>query len=151
MVKETINTDQVRIGQLMRNDQTQWVVATVAEAVAFYNSMLPQQRALSVQGVVNLASSFTEHPDLKHLSMDELKTFFNLAFKQQKFGKLYGGFGYDTLLDWFNSFYEQRMELVIEYRENEHNQRTTYEKQRRTRSEGDAFGSIGSIIKGGDQ
>lgn len=149
MVTQCINDDKLTIGKLIRSEQKPYVIATISEAVAFYNSMLPSQRALSVQGIINIATTFTDHPDMKHLSLSELKTFFNLAFKQQKFGKLYGGFGYDTLLDWFNLFFEERMQETIRYRENQHVQQTMYEKQRRTRSEGDAFGSIGSVIKGG--
>ena len=151
MVKECINTNELTIGAMLRNEQTSFVIATIGESVAFYNSMLSTGKALSVAGVMNIASTFAEHPDLRHLKLSELKTFFAMAFKQQKFGKLYGGFGYDTLLDWFNQFNEQRLESIVDFRENQHNQITTFEKQRRSRSEGDAFGSIGSIIKGGDQ
>jgi hypothetical protein len=151
MVRECINSDEATVGAIIRANNQQFIVATIGESVAFYNSMLPTGKALSVQGVMNIASTFSEHPDLKHLRLSELKTFFSLAFKQQRFGKLFGGFGYDTLLDWFNQFNDQRMEQVIDYRENQHNQATTFEKQRRTRSEGDAFGSIGSVIKGGQQ
>lgn len=149
MVRECINSNELTIGAIARNDNQQFIVATIGESVAFYNSMLPTGKALSVAGVMNIASTFAEHPDLRHLKLSELKTFFSMAFKTQKFGKLYGGFGYDTLLDWFNQFNEQRLERTIDYRENEHHQNTTFEKQRRTRSEGDAFGSIGSVIKGG--
>ena len=151
MVRECINTNELTIGAIARNDNQQFIVATIGESVAFYNSMLPTGKALSVAGVINIASTFAEHPDLRHLKLSELKTFLSMAFKTQKFGKLYGGFGYDTLLDWFNQFNEQRLERTIDYRENEHHQSTTFEKQRRTRSEGDAFGSIGSVIKGGQQ
>jgi len=108
--------------------------------------MLPQQRAISVQGIVNIASSFAEHPDVKNLSLSEMKSFFKMAFQQHRFGKIYAGFGYDTLIDWFNLFFEQRTQAVIEFRENQHQQFTMFEKQRRTRSEGDAFGSVGEII-----
>ena len=151
MVRECINTNELTIGAIARNDNQQFIVATIGESVAFYNSMLPTGKALSVAGVMNIASTFAEHPDLRHLKLSELKTFLSMAFKTQKFGKLYGGFGYDTLLDWFNIFNEQRLERTIDYRENEHHQITTFEKQRRTRSEGDAFGSVGSVIKGGQQ
>ena len=151
MVRECINTNELTIGAITRADNHPFVVATIGESVAFYNSMLPTGKALSVAGVMNIATTFAEHPDLRHLKLSELKTFLTTAFKQQKFGKLYGGFGYDTLLDWFNQFNEQRLEQVIEYRENQHNQATTFEKQRRTRSEGDAFGSIGSIINKSNQ
>ena len=151
MVRECINTNELTIGAIARNDNQQFIVATIGESVAFYNSMLPTGKALSVAGVINIASTFAEHPDLRHLKLSELKTFLSMAFKTQKFGKLYGGFGYDTLLDWFNIFNEQRLERTIDYRENEHHQITTFEKQRRTRSEGDAFGSVGSVIKGGQQ
>lgn len=149
MVRECINSNESTIGAITRSNNHQFVVATIGESIAFYNSMLPTGKALSVQGVMNIASTFAEHPDLRHLRFSELKTFFTMAFKQQKFGKLYGGFGYDTLLDWFNLFMQQRLELLIDFRENEHAQITAFEKQRRTRSEGDAFGSIGSVIKGG--
>lgn len=151
MTRECINSNEATIGAILRSHNEQFVVATIGESVAFYNSMLPTGKALSIAGVMNIASTFAEHPDLKHLKLSELKTFFTMAFKQQKFGKLYGGFGYDTLLDWFNQFNEQRLDEVIAYRENEHAQVTAFEKQRRTRSEGDAFGSIGSVIKGGQQ
>lgn len=146
MVIQTIQQDEPCIGQLIRFNQKNFIINKISEAVAMYNSMLPQQRAISVQGIVNIASSFAEHPDVKNLSLSEMKSFFKMAFQQHRFGKIYAGFGYDTLIDWFNLFFEQRTQAVIEFRENQHQQFTMFEKQRRTRSEGDAFGSVGEII-----
>lgn len=135
-----------RIGELIRNDCREIVQLHITEAISSFVMLLPAQRTITPQAVLQIGKLFTENDDLKHLSIQELKTFLSLAFKQMKFGKLYAGFGYDTLLDWFAQYCEDRMSEVIKYRENEHIRHTMYEKQRRNRSDGDAFGSIKDVI-----
>lgn len=146
MVVETLSSRDPSIGMIIRNGGRDLVKVHVTEAVASYVSLLHSSRSVSAETVITMVDYFLENADVKQLRGSELKTFFNLAFKQQKYGKLYGGFGYDTLLDWFNQFIDERLQCIIDYRENQHNQYTMYEKQRRTREDGDAFG-IGEIIK----
>lgn len=131
----------------MRAGGTEVIKLHICEAIATYVSLLPQSKAVTPEAILTMGSYLTEHPDLKHLSITDLKTFFNLAFKQQKFGKLYGGFGYDTLLDWFNQYFELRTQEVINYREREHTNYTALEKRQRDRTEGDAFGGFTQDIK----
>lgn len=131
----------------MRAGGTELVKLHITEAIATYVSLLPANKGVTPEAIITMGSYLTEHPNLKHLSITDLKTFFNLAFKQQKFGKLYGGFGYDTLLDWFNQYFDLRMEEVVNYREREHSNYTAQEKVRRDRSEGDAFGGFAQDIK----
>lgn len=145
MVATSLQSTEPSIGAMIRNGATDMVKLHVAEAIATYVSLLHQSRSISVDSIVTMAEYFLEHQDVKHLKATELKTFFMMAFKRQRYGKLYGGFGYDTLLEWLNKFLDERMEAIVEHRDKQHTASTYYEKQRRTRSEGDAFG-IGQII-----
>ena len=149
MVKDTINKDRTTLAKIINSGSKQIVQLHITEAIASYVSLLSNSKGVSNQAILTMGEYLTDNAELQQLSVTELKTFINLAFKQQKYGKLYGGFGYDVLLNWLNEFLDERFTAVMNYRDNEHRQNTTFEKQRRTRSEGDAFGSIGSIYKGG--
>ena len=109
------------------------------EAIATYVSLLPTGRAVSAATVITMGDFFTQHPLLRQLTAEELKTFFQFAFKQQKYGKLYAGFGYDTLLEWLTMFFDERCETIADINVQTHNQYTAGEKTRRNRSEGDAL------------
>lgn len=123
----------------MRNGGKQMIQLHITSAVATYLSLIPASRGLSNEAILTIGELFTEHPEIKHITVDELKLFLNFAFKQQKYGKLYGGFGYDTLLEWWNEYFQDRTKEVINYRQNEHTTQTTFEKGRRDRTV-DAFG-----------
>lgn len=146
MVSNAIQSKEPSVGAMIRNGGMDIVKVHVTEAIATYVSLLHNSRAISVESIITMAEYFLEHQDVKHLKASELKTFFLMAFKRQKYGKLYGGFGYDTLLEWLNKFLDERLDAILDYRDKEHTANTYYEKQRRTRSEGDAFG-IGQIIQ----
>lgn len=144
-VKHSITTGEDKVGAVIRNGGKDLIQLHVTEAIATYVSLLPANKGVSTEAVITMGKYLTEHPDLKHLSLSELKTFFNMAFKQQRFGKLYGGFGYDTLLEWFNQFFDLRIQEVINIRENEHNRITAHEKDKRNRTDGDAFGGFNDL------
>lgn len=146
MVAHMIQSKEPSLGVIMRNGGEDLVRVHVMEAIATYVSMLHASRAIGVDAIVAIVQQFMQHPDVKQLRPSELKTFFALAFTQQRYGKLYGGFGYDTLLEWFNTFYNERIDCIVEYRENEHQRATMWEKQSRYRSDGDAFG-VGEIMQ----
>lgn len=129
------------IGSLTRAGAKDLVVLHVTEAVATYVSMLPPSRGLTTEAVIAIGKTFCDLPDLKHLTLSELRTFLSMALKRQGFGKTYGGFGYDTLLEWFNAYLDARLCAIIDYRDNEHLARTGQEKRRRYRTDGDAWGS----------
>ena len=150
MVKATIDKDRTTLAKMIKTGSKQIVQLHITEAIANYVSLLSNSKGISNQAILTMGEYLTDNPELQNLSVAELKTFINLAFKQQKYGKLYGGFGYDVLLDWLNQFLDERFTEVINVRDNQHRQNTTFEKQRRSRSEGDAFGSIGSYMKGGN-
>lgn len=137
----TFKNNLTRVGELMREGQKELITMFITAEVAQYCAMLPASRSVSPEVVMLIGKTFSEHPDVRHLSLTELKTFLSLAFKRQEYGKLYGGFGYDTLLEWFNLFYIQRTESVMNYREQEHTIRTQREKIARYRQDGDAFGA----------
>jgi hypothetical protein len=141
-IELSIQSNETKIGQVIREGGLELIKLHVTEAIATYISLLPQSKSMSPEAIITMGTYLSEHPDMRHLSISELKTFFNLAFKQQRFGKLYGGFGYDTLLDWFNQYFDLRMQEVINYREREHTYNTQQEKQRRERTDGDAFGGF---------
>ena len=111
----------------------------VTEAIATYVSLLPAGRGVSTGTIITMGDYFTDHPLLRQLTPDELKTFFQFAFRQQKYGKLYAGFGYDTLLEWLEAFFDERCEMSGQVNEQRHTQYTASEKRGRYRSEGDAL------------
>lgn len=150
MVKAEIDKDRTTLNKIIKSGNKQIVQLHVTEAIATYVSLLSSSKSVSNQAILTMGQYLTENAELGQLSVCELKTFINLAFKQQKYGKLYGGFGYDVLLDWLNQFLDERYNELMNVRENQHRQYTTFEKQRRTRSEGDSFGSIKSFYKGGE-
>lgn len=139
-----ITQPNVHIGKFLDNGCQTVFQIKIGEQIADYVSMLPSGRGLNSQGIISMTKAFSSLPELRHLSMSELKTFFTLAFKRQYFGKLYGGFGYDTLMDWWNSYLDQRQEAILTYRENEH---LRYKSQGRERGLNDTWGnnSIGDI------
>lgn len=143
----SLQSEETRCVELLRNGNKELLQMYLTAEIATYASLLPASRSLSPEAVVTMGKQFIEHPDVRHLSLSELKTFLSLAFKRQSFGKLYGGFGYDTLLEWFNLFYAQRIDEIIDYREQTHTKYTQSEKTTRTRSEGDAWGAISDIVK----
>lgn len=133
-----ITQPNVHIGKFLDNGCKTVFQLKIGEQIANYVSMLPSGRGLSPQGIMAMTEAFCDLPEVRHLSMSELKTFFGLAFKRQFFGKLYGGFGYDTLMDWWNTYLDQRQEAIITYRENEH---LRYKSQNRERGTNDTWGS----------
>jgi hypothetical protein len=145
----TIDNDLTRICDVYKNGHQDLIVGFIISELSDFCSMLPQQKTITPQAVILMGKSFAENPDVKNLSFTELKTFLSLALKRMKYGKLYGGFGYDTLIDWFTHFYNERVESIIDYRESKHSFYTQNEKVKRYRSEGDSFGanSIKDIIK----
>jgi hypothetical protein len=143
----TIERGETKCVDLIRNGNKELLQMYVTAEIATYASLLPASRSLSTDAVITMGKQFIEHPDVRHLSLSELKTFLSLCFKRQAYGKLYGGFGYDTLLEWFNLFYAQRIDEIINYREQMHTKHTQSQKITRTRSEGDAWGAISEIVK----
>lgn len=137
---------ETRIATLLKEGHKQIIQLHIAEAIATFNSMLSSNKINSPEAIMTMGEWLTDHPNMRHLTFSELKTFFAVAFKHQKYGKLYGGFGYDTLVEWFNKFFEERTQAVIEYRENQHLRYTATEKNTRSRAEGDAFG-VNEIFK----
>lgn len=139
-----ITQPNVHIGKFLDNGCKTIFQLKIGEQIADYVSMLPSGRGLSPQGIMAMTKAFCDLPEVRHLSMSELKTFFSLAFNRQFFGKIYSGFGYDTLMDWFNSFLEQRQQAILNYRENEH---IRYKSNFRERGLNDTWGnnSIGEI------
>jgi hypothetical protein len=148
-VVNTIETNQPRCAELIRNGNKELLQMYITAEIATFASVLPASRSVTPEAVIQIGKMFSEHPDVRHLSLSELKTFLSLAFKRQAFGKLYGGFGYDTLLEWFGLFFAQRIDEVINHRVQTHNQRVQNEKHTRNRQEGDAFGAnhINTIVK----
>jgi hypothetical protein len=135
MVKNRDLQPSTSIFSIMQSENAEFITGMIAESIANYVMLLPANRSISANSVIAISKAFTNHPDLKQLRVNELKSFFQMAFIEMKFGKAYGGFGYDTLIDWFNQFNELKFEEVIRYRENEHIQQTTFEKQRRDKGE----------------
>jgi hypothetical protein len=138
-VELALTNQSVSIADVIRNGGKQMIQLHITSALATYLSLIPASRGLSNDSILAIGELFTDHPEIKHITIDELKLFLTFAFKQQKYGKLYGGFGYDTLLEWWNEYFEDRTKEVIKYRENEHTTQTTFEKGRRDRTV-DAFG-----------
>lgn len=145
MVKNRDQHPSTSIFSILASDNADAVTGMIAEAIANYVMLLPANRSINANSVIAISKAFTNHPDIKQLRLQELKSFFNMAFVEMKFGKAYGGFGYDTLIDWFNQFNDLRFDEVIRYRENDHMQTTSFEKQRREK--GEMLG-INQIIKG---
>ena len=135
LVKNRDLQESTSIYSILNSENADFVTGMIAESIANYVMLLPANRSLNANSVIAISKAFTNHPDIKQLRITELKSFFQMAFIEMKFGKAYGGFGYDTLIDWFNQFNELRFEEVIRYRENEHMQQTTFEKQRREKGE----------------
>lgn len=141
---DSITTQTTHIGKLIDMGCKPFFKSRIADSILNYVSMLPSGRGISPQGVLAMTEAFSNLPEVRHLSLSELRTFFSLAFERQAFGKLYGGFGYDTLMDWWNTYLEQRQEAILTYRENEH---LRYKSQGRERGLNDTWGnnSIGEI------
>lgn len=143
LVKNRDLQPSTSIYSILNSENADFVTGMIAESIANYVMLLPANRTLNANSVIAISKAFTNHPDIKQLRITELKSFFQMAFIEMKFGKAYGGFGYDTLIDWFNQFNDLRFDEVIRYRENEHMQQTTFEKQ--TREKGEMLG-INQII-----
>jgi hypothetical protein len=135
MVKNRDLQTSTSIYSILQSENADFITGMIAESIANYVMLLPANRTINANSVIAISKAFTNHPDLKQLRVNELKSFFHMAFIEMKFGKAYGGFGYDTLIDWFNQFNELKFEEVIRYRENEHMEQTTFEKQRREKGE----------------
>lgn len=129
------------LGKFMDTGLKPILQARIAEAIGRYQLILPQGRSISPEAVLAMSEDFADHPLVRNLTISELKTFLTMAFKRQAFGKLYGGFGFDTLLEWFNTYMEDRALAVADYRYNQHLTLTSQEKGRRDRQEGDAWGN----------
>jgi hypothetical protein len=143
-----ITTGEPAIGALYRQSAgkaQELVTLQVTEAIATYVSMLPTSRAVAAEACIAMGKAFADLTEVRNLTLGELKTFLELAFKRQAFGKLYGGFGYDTLVEWLNAYFDERTEGIVQHRENQHLLATQGEKHRRNRQEGDAW-AAGDLI-----
>lgn len=114
--------------------------------------MINVARNMTAAQAVKASELFMQIPNVKHLRLSELKLFFR-EFMNGAYGKLYEGFGYNNLVDAFNQFFEERVNAIVEYRENEHLRKT--DTPPRYRTEGDAFGNntrpIGEIINNNNE
>ena len=135
MVKNRDTYPSTSVYSILISENADAVTGMIAEAIANYVMLLPANRTLNANSVIAISKAFTNHPDIKQLRLHELKSFFHMAFIEMKFGKAYGGFGYDTLIDWFNQFNDLKFDETIRFRENEHMQQTSFEKQRREKGE----------------
>lgn len=138
---EAVTAGHPCLGTLYKAGLHDLVVLHITEAVATYVSMLPNSRAVSAEAVIAMGKTFADLPEVRNLTLAELKTFMAFAFKRQAYGKLYGGFGYDTLVEWLQAYMAERTEVIVNYREQQHTQHTAPEKTRRNRSDGDAWGA----------
>lgn len=136
----TLESNLIRINDFIRSDNIDVVGRYVISELSDFCAMLPPQRSATPEAVLKITKTFIQHPDVKNLSVTELKTFLSLALKRMKYGKLYAGFGYDTLLEWFEQFNSERMQSIVEYREGQHAQYTASEKIQRNRNYGDEWG-----------
>jgi hypothetical protein len=137
---QTITSQLPHIGAMYRDGYRDYIILHITEAIANYVAMLPSNRAVGVDAVISMGKTFADLPEVRHLSLTELKTFFHMAFARQSFGKLYGGFGYDTLVEWLKAYMDQRTDAIVDYREQMHTQFTNTEKATRSRADGDAWG-----------
>ena len=138
---EAVKTSAPHLGALYTAGLREVVVLHITEAVATYVSMLPTSRAVPAEAVIAIGKTFADLPEVRNLTLAELKTFMAFAFKRQAYGKLYGGFGYDTLLEWLQAYMAERTEAIVSYREQQHTAYTAGEKSRRNRQDGDAWGA----------
>ena len=148
----TLSSEIPSVYSVAKSGNIEVVQKYIAAEVAQFCSMLPTARSVSPEAVLNIAKSFSQHPDVRNFSLVELKTFLSLALKRMAFGKLYGGFGYDTLLDWLVQYNNERTERILDYRDSEHAQFTAREKIQRNRNYGDEWGvnDINQIIEKND-
>ena len=132
--EHALSGTDVRIAEILRTGNSNIVKVHIAEAIASYVELVHPNRGITPEQIMNMSDAFLSHPDLRHLSVSELKTFFAMAFKTQRLGsgKLYAGFGYDVLLEWFADYYRQRMDAVITFRERQHSE---YKVRERTRDD----------------
>lgn len=136
----TLDGKCTTVYEAIRNGHKDLISGFLVAEVSEFCKMLPPGRSLPAPSIIAIGKTFTENPELKNLSFVELKTFLSLALKRMKYGKLYAGFGYDTLLEWFEQFNSERMQSIVEYREGQHAQYTASEKIQRNRNYGDEWG-----------
>lgn len=118
----------------------------IANEIMVYISIISAHTNINKDNVYIVAERFLAMDGVKHLSLREIKGFLKSAF-EQKYGKIYGGFGLDTLITWFNEYYSQRDIAVGEFSHDEHLRLTGKEKALREKPF--AFGngpSIGEVI-----
>lgn len=138
--------DDQKLGVLIREQKTE-LVNIVCNEIFTFISVISAPTNITKDNVFIVAERFLAIDEVVHLSITELKFFFKKAF-ELKYGKIYGSFGLDTLITWFNDFLKDR-EAEFEYQSRaKHDEFTSHEKQ--TRSKPPTFGndpmSIGDYL-----
>lgn len=135
LVSNELNRKSDNIGLIIRNGEEELVQAFITKSISDYVAIISSSKGMSTSTILAVGKIFTINKEVKQLKISEIKTFFNLAFVEQRYGKLYGAFGYDVLMEWFNTFMDERQQAIIEFRNNEHDRYTANEKQFRNRND----------------
>lgn len=137
--------DATKISQIRRSEaHTEELINIVANELVNFIGLISTPSSIKTENIWMVSKMFINLPNVKHLSVNELKYFFGQMYSFT-YGKIYGAFGWDTLVDWFNQFFETRMDVFANHSEDEHARNVGAEKAQRSKPF--EFGmSIGEIL-----
>jgi len=146
----TLWREDRKVSDLIKSDQEREAFTNIlANDIMRFVSLISAPTNITKDNVYLVSETFLAINDVKHLSLRELKGFLKSAF-ELKFGKLYGGFGLDTLITWFNDYYSERSKTFDEIHYNEHMRTIGAEKVVRDKPSTFSSGtsSLGEILNG---
>jgi len=122
--------ETVTLGALFRDQRTAEVENIIKAELILFADIISVANNISLKKAERMAEMFIAIPEVKQLRIEELKLFFQEAFAFN-YGKLYGGFGWDSLREWFSLYWKQRITTAVEIQLNNHSQNTANEKSPR--------------------
>lgn len=99
------------IGYLLKHEPESVEYIIASEIIIFADILGGTSNAMTVAKAVNIAKKFCELPELKHIRPEELAIFFREAFAF-RYGKLYGAFGWGSLAEWWQLFWQERIDTA---------------------------------------
>ena len=136
--------DTVTIGALFRDQREMELKNIVQSELILFADLISTSNNISVTKAMLIAEKFLAIPQVKNLRIEELKFFFEEAFNF-RYGKLYGGFGWDVLREWFEIYWKERTSTAVNIQLDKHSRNTAGEKEYRTLSSGERFGAPTTI------
>lgn len=131
-VQAWVDNQSLTISKIIQDDGAKkFLVNSVTTQLQAWLSLLSTTGNMDSKTTYRIVQEFFKNNLVKNLNIHELK-FFLSECTSMKYGKVYHGFGFDVLMDWFEKYWDIREREFETQRENQRMELTAHEKARRS-------------------